>query len=325
MALSTASRAEAARLIEKSIGPEILECMRNPQVEDIFMNSDGSCFAQYSHETKRLETVLAAAARTNIINYAGSLIGMTADGLTRFAVDGKLHSGQRFHGVVAPRAVGGPYIVLRNPPRVVYRLQQYVEAGVMSQEIADMLVQCLRDGLNIIIFGVMGSGKTSLLTCLLNDPAAINDRMALLEDSEEVNLEAAPNKIVKSTLGGTYAELVYDVLRERPKRCIIGEGRDGGVWDWIKALVAVPGGSLITLHANTLIGCMERLEQLCAEVVVDVISQRPVLIRSAQRLVPVRLLPGGKRHVPGIYEPTGHNGNEYEFRTVCGAPVSTII
>ena len=141
MALSTASRAEAARLIEKSIGPEILECMRNPQVEDIFMNSDGSCFAQYSHETKRLETVLAAAARTNIINYAGSLIGMTADGLTRFAVDGKLHSGQRFHGVVAPRAVGGPYIVLRNPPSVVYRLQQYVEAGVMSKEIADMLVQ----------------------------------------------------------------------------------------------------------------------------------------------------------------------------------------
>ena len=57
------------------------------------------------------------------------------------------------------------------------------------------------------------SGKTSLLTCLLNHPAAINDRIALLEDSEEVNIDAAENKVVKSTLGGTYAELVWGASR----------------------------------------------------------------------------------------------------------------
>ena len=321
MALSTATRAEAARLLEKSLGREILACMNDPKAEDMFLNSDGSCFVQYADRTERLETVLSPEARFIIIGYAGSIIGMAADGSTRFTVDGKLHSGQRFHGVLPPRAVGGPYIVLRNPPRVVYRLQQYVEAGVMTQEIADGLVECLIGKKNIIIFGVMGSGKTSLLTCLLNHPAAINDRMALLEDSEEVNLDAVPNKVVKSTLGGTYAELVYDVLRERPMRCIIGEGRDGGVWDWVKALNAVPGGSLITLHADNLNGGMERLEQLAAEVVVDVAAQRPVLMRAANRLVPVHLLPGGQRYIPGIYEPTGHNGDRYQFRPLCGSPV----
>src|SRR3954454_10623560 len=186
MALSVGSRAEAARLLEKSLGGEILECMRDPLVEDLFLNSNGTCFAQYSDRTERLETVLSPEARYIIIGYAGSIIGMAADGVTRFTVDGKLHSGQRFHGVLPPRAVGGPYIVMRNPPRVVYKIQQYVEAGVMTQEIADALVQCLVEKRNIIIFGVMGSGKTSLLTCLLNHPAAINDRIGLLEDSEEV-------------------------------------------------------------------------------------------------------------------------------------------
>lgn len=321
MALSTESRAEAARLLEKSLGGEILECMKDPLVEDMFLNSNGLCFVRYADRKVRLKTELSAEARFIIISYAGSIIGMTADGIKRHTVDGKLHSGQRFHGVLPPRAVGGPYIVMRNPPRVVYRIQQYVEAGVMTQEIADGLVQCLIDKMNIIIFGVMGSGKTSLLTCLLNNPAAIYDRIALLEDSEEVNLDAVPDKVVKSTLGGTYAELVYDVLRERPDRCIIGEGRDGGVWDWVKALNAVPGGSLITLHADNVNGGMERLEQLAAEVVADVKTQRPVLIRAANRLVPIRLLPGGQRHVPGIYEPEGHNGDHYTFNRLYGEQI----
>jgi Flp pilus assembly CpaF family ATPase len=325
MALSVETRAEAARLLEKSLGGEILACMNDPRVEDLFLNSDGSCFAQYADRTVRLATSLSPEGRYVIIGYAGSLTGTAADGTARYCVDGKLHSGQRFHGVLPPRAVGGPYIVMRNPPRVVYRLQHYVEAGVMTRETADALVQCLVEKKNIIIFGVMGSGKTSLLTCLLNHPAAINDRIGLLEDSEEVNIDAAPNKVVKSTLGGTYRELVYDILRERVMRCIIGEGRDGGVWDWVKALNAVPGGSLITLHADNLNGSMERLEQLAAEVVVDVKTQRPVLIRAAQRLVPVHLLPSGRRCVPGVYEPVGHTGDHYTFKTVCGDPVGTTV
>src|SRR4051794_21235525 len=133
MALSISSRAEAAHLLEKSLGREILACMTDPLVEDMFLNSNGMCFAQYADRKIRLETVLSAEARFIIIAYAGSIIGMTADGVTRYTVDGKLHSGQRFHGVLPPRAVGGPYIVMRNPPRVVYRIEQYVEAGVMTR------------------------------------------------------------------------------------------------------------------------------------------------------------------------------------------------
>lgn len=325
MALSIGSRAEAARLFEKSLGSEILDCMKDHAVEDLFLNADGSCFARYSNRTERLKTTLSPEARFIIIGYAGSIIGTTADGVSRFTVDGKVHSGQRFHGVLPPRSVGGPYIVMRNPPRKVYRRADYVAQGVMTQEVSDGLERCLIDKVNIVIPGVMGAGKTSLLTCLLNDPAAINDRIAKLEDTDEINIDAAPNKVEKSTLGGTYSQLVYDVLRERVDRCIIGEGRDGGVWDWIKALAAVPGGSLITIHADTLNTSMERLEQLCAEVVVDVAVQRPVLIRAVNRLVPIRLLPNGQRYVPGIYEPIRHNGNRYEFRTVYGTPAEDVL
>jgi type IV secretion system protein TrbB len=321
MGLSTATRAEAARLLEKSLGGEILECMRDPLVEDLFLNSNGTVFVRYAGRKAKLKTVLSAEARFIIIGYAGSLIGMTADGVTTFAVDGKLHSGQRFHGVLPPRAVGGPYIVMRNPPRTVYRLENYVDAGVMTAEVADGLVQALVNKETIIIIGITGSGKTSLLTCLLNHPAVIEDRIALLEDTEEVNVDVIPDRIVKSTLGGSMRELVFDVLRERPDRIIIGEGRDGAVWDWIKAVMTGHRGSMITLHSDNAAGGMERLEQLTAEVVTDVATQRPLLIRTAQRLVPVQILPDGKRYIPGIYVPTGHDGDRYDVDVVCGAPL----
>src|SRR4051812_17888519 len=130
MALSVATRAEAARLLEKSLGSEILECMADPKVEDLFLNSNGTVFVRYADRKVKLKTMLSPEARFIIVAYAGSIIGMTADGVTRYTVDGKLHSGQRFHGVLPPRAVGGPYIVMRNPPRTVYRLENYVDAGV---------------------------------------------------------------------------------------------------------------------------------------------------------------------------------------------------
>jgi type IV secretion system protein VirB11 len=325
MALSTATRAEAARLLEKSLGNEILECMRDPKVEDLFLNSNGTCFVRYADRKARLKTVLSQEARHIIIGYAGSLIGMAADGVARFAIDGKLHSGQRFHGVLPPRAVGGPYIVMRNPPRTVYRLENYVDAGVMTSEVASGLETALANTETIIVVGVTGSGKTSLLTCLLNHPAVIGDRIALLEDTEEVNVDVIPDRIVKSTLGGTMRELVFDVLRERPERIIIGEGRDGAVWDWIKAVMTGHKGGMIMLHADNAAGGMERLEQLAAEVVADVATQRPLLIRTAQRLVPVQLLPNGRRFIPGIYEPAGHDGDQYTVKAVCGASLQAII
>ncbi|MGF7213201.1 type IV secretion system protein VirB11 [Skermanella aerolata] len=325
MALSATTRAEAARLLEKSLGPEILACMADPEVEDLFLNADGACFAQYAGRKVRLETVLPPEARFVIIGYAGSIIGTTADGVTRYTVDGKLHSGHRFHGVLPPRAVDGPYIVMRNPPKKIYRIGDYVDAGVMTAAVAGGLEVALADRETIVIVGVTGSGKTSLLTCMLNHPATVGDRIALLEDTEEVNVEAVPDRVVKSTLGGTMRELVYDVLRERPQRIVIGEGRDGAVWDWVKAVMTGHRGSMITLHADNAADGMERLEQLAAEVVTDVATQRSLLIRTVRRLVPVQVLPDGRRHVPGIYEPYDHQGGGYRVRALCGVPIQTII
>ena len=325
MSLSTQTRAETARLVDQALGAEIVECLNDPKVEDTFIN-DGSTFVRYAGHKVKLKTVLTPAARMGVIGFAGTLIGQRADGVVRFTVDGKLPRGQRFHGVIPPRAVGGAYIVMRNPPKTIYTLARYVDDGVMSKEVADGLEKALADQEKILINGETGAGKTSLLTCLINHPVSRDMRTALLEDAEEVNMEAVEDKIVKSTLGGTMRELVFDAMRERPDRIIIGELRDGAAWDWIKAIETGHKGSMSSIHAQHPHTSMGRLERLCAEVLGEsASSQRDLLIEMVTRLVPIVLLPNGKRHVPGVYAPTQFCNGRYQVSTICGTAIQATV
>ena len=292
--------------------------MKDDLVEDIFLNANGTVFVRYAGKKTKLDVRVDAEAMSLVIGYAGTLIGMTADGTTRCAVDGKLPSGQRFHGVVPPRAAEGPYVVLRNPPRTIHTLAGYVEQGVMAEGVADQLRRDVDDAKTIVIGGVTGAGKTSLMTCLVNTGAARAARIVLLEDAEEVNVDAIEDRIVKSTLGGTMAELAYDALRERPERIYIGEVRDRAMKTWVEVVGTGHPGSMVTLHAGGPMGTMERAEQLVSEAVVDVAGQRPVLVKTIERIVVVMLGGDGKRRVPGVYTPIGYKDDRYEIATVAG-------
>lgn len=318
MRFSQTARATTFNLLLKLLGSEIVGHMTDPLVEDIFLNSNGAGFVRYAGKKTKLGVSVDGEAMSLIIGYAGTLVGMTADGVARFAVDGKLPSGQRFHGVVPPRAAQGPYIVMRNPPRTIHTLGSYVDQGVMTAAVADQLRSDVDDAKTIVIGGVTGAGKTSLMTCLVNTGAAREARIVLLEDAEEVNVDAVEDRIVKSTLGGTMDELAYDALRERPERIYIGEVRDRAMKTWLEVVGTGHPGSMVTLHAGSPRGVMARAEQLVSEAVVDVAGQRPVLCDTIDRVVVVALGRDGKRRVPGVYAPAGHKDGRYEIRTVAG-------
>lgn len=327
--MSPETRASTYALLLKLLGPEVVRLMEPtrgseaPPVEDLFLNAgdpDGPVFARYAGRKERLAVRLGPDTMLTVINYAGRLIGMDADGVRSFTVSGKLPGGQRFHGVVPPRAANGPYAVIRIPSRRVLTIGDYVGNGVMSPEVGEQLARDVEDARTVVIAGPTGAGKTSLLTCLLNTGRARRSRVALLEDAAEVNVNALDDVIVKSTLGGTMAELAYDVLRERPDIVVIGEVRDGALWVWVKVVRTGHPGSMVTIHADGPAGAMVRAEQLVSEAVPDATAQRAVLCDAVDRIVVVRLRPDGRREVPGVYEPIGHDGRGYVIRTVAGMP-----
>ncbi len=63
----------------------------------------------------------------------------------------------------------------------------------------------------------------------------------------------------------TLADLVRSTLRLRPDRIIIGEVRGAEALDMLKAWNTGHPGGIATLHANSALGGLSRLEQLIGE------------------------------------------------------------
>ncbi|MBB4019485.1 type IV secretion system protein VirB11 [Chelatococcus caeni] len=117
-----------------------------------------------------------------------------------------------------------PAFAIRKPAVAVFTLQDYVAAGTMTVEQAEILRRAVADRRNILVAGGTSTGKTTLTNALLAEVAKTSDRVVLIEDTRELQC-AAPNLIAKRTKHGvaTLCDLVRSSLRLRPDRIPIGE------------------------------------------------------------------------------------------------------
>src|SRR3546814_19802404 len=89
---------------------------------------------------------------------------------------------------------------------------------------------------NVLVAGGTSSGKTTLANALLNEMAALDERVILIEDTRELQC-AAPDTVALRTRPGvvSMADLVRSTLRLRHDRIIVGEVRGGEALDMLKA------------------------------------------------------------------------------------------
>ena len=93
----------------------------------------------------------------------------------------------------------------------------------------------------------------------------------LIEDTRELQC-SSPNLVALRTKDGvaSLSDLVRSSLRLRPDRIPIGEVRGAEALDLLKAWGTGHPGGIGTIHADTALGALRRLEQLIQEAVVTV-------------------------------------------------------
>ena len=160
-------------------------------------------------------------------------------------------TGERFEGLLPP-VVAAPAFAIRKPAVAVFTLDDYVAAGIMSDDAGRACCACRRRARNILVAGGTSTGKTTLANALLAEVAKTADRVVLIEDTRELQC-AAPNLVALRTKDGvaSLSDLVRSSLRLRPDRIPIGEVRGAEALDLLKAWGTGHPGGIGTIHAGS--------------------------------------------------------------------------
>jgi len=260
-----ASLQRTRAMLVTALGDEIVTALDDPAVVEIMINPDGRLWVE-RHGSGRAETGFVSAADTErVIRLVASHMGRRADAASPIVSAELPIGGERFEGVLPP-VTPGPCFSIRKPAGRVIDLETYVASGVMAAHHAEALRLAVLQRENILVVGGTGSGKTTLANALLAEIARTGDRLVILEDTREL-VSAAEDSVQLRTQPGsvTLADLVRSTLRMRPDRIIIGEVRGAEALDMLKAWNTGHPGGIATLHANSALGGLSRLEQLIGE------------------------------------------------------------
>lgn len=255
--------------LRQAMGPVIAQALADRLVVEVMVNPDGRIWVDRIGEGRSFTGEMLASDDANRIlrllaDHAGEVV--TRD---RPRVSATLpQTGERFQGAFMP-LVASPAFAIRKRPEVVFDLADYVARGSLEPQTADLLREAVQERRNILIAGGTGSGKTTFANALLAEPAFAQDRVVLIEDTAELQCAAADRvelltKRVEPVV--TMTDLVRDTLRLRPDRIVIGEVRDGSALDLLKAWNTGHPGGLATIHANSALEALTRLEDLIGEV-----------------------------------------------------------
>ena len=260
-----------ARMLRTALGPAIARFLEDPSIVEVMLNPDGRLWIdRLSEGLADTGERLSPADGERIVRLVAHHVGAEVhSGAPRVSAE-LPETGERFEGLLPP-VVAAPSFAIRKPAVAVFTLDDYVAAGIMDADQAEMLRQAVASRANILVAGGTSTGKTTLTNALLAEVAKTSDRVVIIEDTRELQC-AAPNLVAMRTKDGvaSLSDLVRSSLRLRPDRIPIGEVRGPEALDLLKAWGTGHPGGIGTIHASTGIGALRRLEQLIQEAVITV-------------------------------------------------------
>ena len=248
-------------------GP-IERLVRDPTVSEIMVNGPDQVYVERSGrlERTRISFVNEAHLRHVIARIVGE-VGRHIDESSPM-VDARLPDGSRVNAVFPPLCIGGPFLTIRKFAADPLMMEDLIDFGTLTPQVAELLQGCVQGKANIMVSGGAGTGKTTLLN-VLSSFIPSDERIITIEDAKELQLrqdhvlclEVRPSN-TEGSGEVTIRDLLRNSLRMRPDRIIIGECRSGEALDMLQAMNTGHEGSLTTVHANSPRDALSRVETM---------------------------------------------------------------
>jgi len=309
------------RLLDDIVGMGPLQpLLDDPSVEEIIVNGPFRAWV-IAGGRKQLTGVVFddEAELLRLVRRAVGRIGRRLDE-TSPMVDARLPDGSRLNAVVPPVTARWPHVTIRKFLLRARTLDDLEALDTVTPEAARFLEATVQAGLNVLISGGTGSGKTTCLNALGACIAGRHERVVTIEETGELQLEGMLPDCVALQARVANVEgageipiraLVKNALRMRPTRIVVGEVRGGEALDMLAAMNSGHEGSMCTIHANGPRQALSKLRTyaLMADEALPAGAITEMIAEAVNLIVHLRLdATTGRRVVSSIYEVTGLEG-----------------
>ena len=298
--------------------------LKDDTVNDILVNGPQQIFVERAGKLQLTDVTFKDEKHLlRIIDKIVSAVGRRVDESNPY-VDARLKDGSRFNAMVPPIAVDGSLVSIRKFKKDKLGIDDLVNFGAFTEEMAAYLQAAVATRLNVIVSGGTGSGKTTTLNALSSfiDNA---ERILTIEDTAELQLQQTHVGRMESRPANVEGkgevsprDCLKNALRMRPDRIIVGETRGEEVIDMLQAMNTGHDGSMTTIHANSARDGISRLENMIAMAGVEmpIKAVRSQISSAVNLLVQASRLQDGSRRMTSITEITGMEGDVISMQEV---------
>jgi pilus assembly protein CpaF len=298
------------------LGP-IEPFLADPNVSEVMVNGSDFIYVERGGQIHKTRArFISEEHLRRIIDRIVTRVGRRIDESSPM-VDARLMDGSRVNVIIPPLSLDGSILTIRKFAKEPFKAQDLVAMGTVSEHVASLLAKAVEGGLNVLVSGGTGTGKTTMLNVLSGFVPA-NERVVTIEDAVElqlhqdhvIRLESRPPNI-EGQGEITIRDLVRNALRMRPDRIIVGEVRGAEALDMLQAMNTGHDGSLSTVHANAPRDALSRIETMVLMAGFDLPTRaiREQIASALDLIVHVDRLRDGGRRVRTVTEVLGMEGD----------------
>jgi type IV secretion system protein VirB11 len=281
---------------------DVIEVMLNPD-KKLWIDtlSKGRIFTGHKLEPSKA---------MSIINTVASHMKMSIDKKNPTLSAELPESGSRFEAVLTGI---NPVFTIRKKALLIFTLDDYVNNHNLTISQKNIIVEAIKDHQNILIVGGTSTGKTTFANACIDEMSKLNERIVILEDTEELQSTAEDSVQLKTTIYADLKRLLKSTMRLRPDRIIVGEIRDGVALDLLTAWNSGHSGGLTTIHSDSALGGLKQLEQYIQRIS---ISKQEELIAKVINVIIVLERIGVQRKVTSITKVKKYRNGEYLLQKI---------